>query len=199
MFPLRLLITGASGSGTTTLGSAVADRLAVPHADVNDYFWMPTSPPYTTKRPIPDRICLMESVFAPRDSWVLSGSLVDWGGPVVRRLDAVVLLTLDPAIRLGRLKSRETVRYGSTIEPGGANEAAHQEFYAWANGYDDPMFAGRSRAGHEEWLAALTCPVLRLDSQGPVERQLKAVAAWLESDLIGATRRDGVRKPAERD
>ncbi|WP_407341910.1 AAA family ATPase [Pengzhenrongella phosphoraccumulans] len=196
---MRLLITGASGSGTTTLGSAVAERLAVPHADVDDYFWMPTSPPYTTKRPIADRISLMESVFAPRDSWVLSGSLVDWGGPVVRRLDAVVLLTLDPAIRLCRLKSRETVRYGSTIEPGGANEAAHQEFYAWASGYDDPKFAGHSRAGHEEWLSALTCPVLRLDAQGPVKRQLEAVRAWLESDLIGATPRDGVRRRAERD
>jgi len=180
----RLLITGASGSGTTTLGGAVADHLAVPHADVDDYFWVPTSPPYTTKRPVPDRLSLMEAIFAPRDSWVLSGSLVDWGGPVVRRLDAVVLLTLDPAVRLGRLTARETVRYGATIERGGLHAAAHREFLAWASGYDDPEFDGRSRAGHEAWLAGLACPVLRLDGQGPVASQVEAVARWLASELF---------------
>lgn len=34
----RILIMGASGSGTTTLASALADRWAVPHADADDYF-----------------------------------------------------------------------------------------------------------------------------------------------------------------
>jgi adenylate kinase family enzyme len=47
----RLLITGASGCGTTTLGRAVADRWGVPHADVDDYFWRPTSPPFVQKAP----------------------------------------------------------------------------------------------------------------------------------------------------
>ena len=135
----------------------------------------------------------------PRDSWILSGSLVDWGGSIVGRLDAVVILTLDPTIRLGRLKSRETVRYGTTIERGGPNEAAHREFYAWASGYDDPEFAGRSRAGHEEWLAGLSCPVLRLDSQESVARQLEAVTTWLESGPLDGLDAPSSGEPSRRD
>ena len=47
MTPCHLHITGASGSGTTTLGRALASAWAVPHADTDDYFWVPTTPPYT--------------------------------------------------------------------------------------------------------------------------------------------------------
>ena len=76
MTPCRLLVTGASGSGTTTLGRALATDWAVPHADVDDYFWLPTSPAYVDKRPVDDRLRLMAEVFlgatrasSPVPSW----------------------------------------------------------------------------------------------------------------------------------
>ena len=175
----RLLITGASGAGTTALGRALADRWSVPHADVDDYFWVPTSPPYTEKRPVDERLSLMNALFLPRDSWVLSGSLMEWGDSLIKRFSAVVFLTLDPSIRMDRLKERETARYGSEF-----NEAAHREFFDWARGYDDAEFSGRSRARHEAWLALLPCPVFRLDSAEPVPRLLDAVTGWLNSGTV---------------
>jgi hypothetical protein len=69
----------------------VADAWAVPHADVDDYFWLPTDPPYVDQRPEAERLALMEQVFLPRDAWVLSGSMMGWGDSVVARCDAVVL------------------------------------------------------------------------------------------------------------
>jgi hypothetical protein len=54
-----------------------ADHWAVPHADADDYFWVPTVPPYVVKRPEPERVPLMEALFVPRDAWVLSGSLIE--------------------------------------------------------------------------------------------------------------------------
>jgi hypothetical protein len=42
----RIHIFGASGSGTTTLGAAIADRYGYAHLDVDQYFWMPTDPPF---------------------------------------------------------------------------------------------------------------------------------------------------------
>lgn len=171
----RLHVTGASGSGTTTLARAIADAWAVPHAEADDYFWLPTDPPYASKRPEAERVALMEQVFVSREAWVLSGSMLGWGETVVARCDAVVFLTLDPAERLRRLEARERVRR----ERGQADAEALSTFVTWARGYDDPSFDGRSRAGHEQWLAGLTCPILRLDSSRPRDALRDEVLTWV--------------------
>lgn len=170
----RLHVLGASGSGVTTLGRALADRWSVPHADADDYFWVPTVPPYVTKRPVPERLRLMSTMFVPRGAWVLSGSMVGWGEEVVEACDALVFLTLDPAERLRRLEQREELRRGSEAYDAEASAA----FLAWARGYDDPTFDGRSRAGHEAWLAERRQPVLRLDSAQEPAALVEEVLRW---------------------
>ncbi|WP_373692813.1 P-loop NTPase family protein [Agromyces silvae] len=165
---------GASGSGTTTLARALADHWAVPHADADDYFWTPSIPPYVTKRPQSARLTLMREVFVPREAWVLSGSMLGWGEAIVADCDAVVFLTLDQTERLRRLEAREAQRRsGEAID-----EAAWGAFMAWASSYDDPEFTGRSRAGHEAWLAQLEQPVLRLDSSRSPAELRDAVLTW---------------------
>ena len=62
----RVHILGASGSGTTTLAQALGAQLGCRHHDVDDYFWLPTSPAYVEKRPAEDRLRLMEEVFLGR-------------------------------------------------------------------------------------------------------------------------------------
>lgn len=171
----RLHITGASGSGSTTLARAVATAWSVPHADSDDYFWLPTDPPYVAKRPAAERLALMEAVFLPREAWVLSGSVMGWGDSLVPRFDAIVLLTIAPEARLARLQAREAARYAGT-DRSAQDLARHQEFLEWAAGYDDPAFDGRSRVSHERWLSTVPCPVLRLDSGRPLDELTSAVA-----------------------
>ena len=175
--PCRLLVTGASGAGTTTLAGAVARAWSVPHADVDDYFWLPTSPPYVEQRSAAERLALMRALFAPRPAWVLSGSVVGWGDALLDAVDAVVLLTLDPDVRMERLREREARRRGGAVPTEGAAGEAHRAFMTWAAGYDDPHHAGRSRVQHERWLAGASCPVLRLDGSEPVGSLVAAVEA----------------------
>lgn len=165
---------GASGSGTTTLARALADLWAVPHADADDYFWLPSNPPYVEKRPEDERAALMRDVFVPREAWVLSGSMLGWGEAVVAECDAVIFLSLDPVERLRRLEEREVRRRAGLKY----DSAAWHEFLDWAKSYDDPAFTGRSRAGHETWLVGVGKPVLRLDSSAPVEELLQSVTEW---------------------
>jgi adenylate kinase family enzyme len=82
----RIHVTGASGSGVTTLGRAVSDRLALPHHDSDDYLWLPTTPPYRQLRETAERLRLMREMFLPRVDWVLSGAVAGWG----RRVDSAV-------------------------------------------------------------------------------------------------------------
>jgi len=46
----RILITGASGSGTTTLGRSIALHLGCAFYDADDYYWVPTEPPFRCKQ-----------------------------------------------------------------------------------------------------------------------------------------------------
>ena len=72
-------IFGASGSGTTTLGEKISEELGYKLMDTDDYFWMPTEPKFTLKRPLEERVKLMMRDINNAENVVISGSLVDWG------------------------------------------------------------------------------------------------------------------------
>ena len=178
----RLHIFGASGSGATSLGRALASDWSVPCHDTDDYYWLPTEPPFTEKRPIPERLELMERLFLPRSAWVLAGSLFSWSAPLIPYFDAVVFVSLDNDVRLERLRTREVARYGlENTKPGGAYHDKLHQFLAWANRYEDPNFEGRSRKRHEAWLSTLSCPIIRVESRAPVDQLVQTVNSALLS------------------
>jgi adenylate kinase family enzyme len=177
----RIHVTGASGSGVTTLGRALADALALPCHDTDDYFWLPTVPPYRTQRSIGDRLRLMDEMFLARADWVLSGGLEDWGDPVVPLFDLVVFLRVPTDVRIARLRVREAQHFGGdVVGPGGWRHAETEEFIEWASHYDDGSREGRHLARHQAWLATLACPVLRLDGQRPTADLVREVASVLD-------------------
>ena len=59
--------------------------------------------------------------------------------------------------------------------------ATHTEFMSWAAAYDDGGMEMRSRRRHEAWLAALPCPVLRLEGEAPLEESLARVTDRLQT------------------
>ncbi|MBR9650672.1 AAA family ATPase [Thalassovita aquimarina] len=170
----RIYITGASGAGVTTLGQGLARALNLPHADVDDSYWLPTDPPFTQKRRVNDRLTLLRRALE-HDGWVLSGSFDRWGDPLLSQVDLVLFVTAPTGIRLARLRARERARFGDRIEEGGDMAAIHAGFMAWAARYDDPGFSGRNRGRHEDWLQSLRYPVLRIDGTRPTEEQVKTV------------------------
>lgn len=156
----RIHVLGASGAGVTTLGRALADALGTPHHDTDDYYWLPTTPPYRDRRDIPDRLRLMREMFLDRSDWVLSGSLDDWGRPVHALFDLVAFVYVPTEIRLRRLRDREARR--------GWRDQETDDFIEWASHYDDGTREGRNLPRHSAWLETLPCPVLRLDGRRPV-------------------------------
>ena len=177
--PHRVHVFGASGSGTTTLGAAVASALGVPFLDADAYYWVATDPPFTTKRPPAERVVAIERDVAGRADWVLSGSLCSWGDPLVPRFTLAVFLHLEPEVRMARLAERERARYGPRVLPGGDLHGHHVAFMDWARSYDHARAPVRSLDLHERWMARLPCPVLRLDARPPVEALREAVVARL--------------------
>jgi adenylate kinase family enzyme len=165
----RIHVTGASGSGVTSLGRASADALAVPHHDTDDYFWRPTVPPYREQREVSERLRLMRKMFVPRADWVLSGGLDGWGDKIIPHFDLVIFLATPHELRMQRLRAREAAHFGAdAVAPGGWRHEETESFIEWASHYEDGTRKGRNLARHQAWLARLPCPVLRLDGSRPL-------------------------------
>jgi len=179
----RIHILGASGSGTTTLARALADRLGHAQLDTDDFFWHPTDPPYQRSREAGERLDLLRDALAPHAAWVLSGSLCGWGDPLIPLFDLVIYLRLPADIRVERLRAREATRFGEAIAPGGRLHQGHEKFIAWAASYDGGDLSTRSRMRHGGWLAGLPCSVLRIEGDHTTERRVAMVI-----DAIGGAR-----------
>ena len=165
----RIHIFGASGSGTTTLGSALSNELGIPHLDTDNYYWKKTDPPFIEKNPPIQRVEMIRFDTRNVDSWVLSGSICSWGDKILGDFTHAVFLHVDPSIRMQRLYDREHERHGNRIAPGADMHQQHIEFMAWAESYDTAKAPIRSFALHESWIKNLSCPVQRLDSNQPIE------------------------------
>ncbi|MGU3577283.1 adenylate kinase, partial [Brucellaceae bacterium C25G] len=139
----------------------------IQHIDVDDYYWLPTDPPFTIKRPPEDRVKLIQESLG-NDGWVLTGSFDGWGDVLIHNVDLIVFVDTATSIRMDRLISREKKRHGDRILPGGDMFEIHIAFREWASKYDDPDFSGRNRSRHHEWLSHQNAPVLQLDGASPV-------------------------------
>ncbi|MBN2238824.1 MAG: hypothetical protein JW712_03540 [Dehalococcoidales bacterium] len=160
----RIHLFGASGSGTTTLGISLAERLGVPHLDTDDFFWIRTEIPYTAQRPPDERAALLRKKLSETEGWVLSGSLCGWGDFSIPLFTLAVFLRIPQDIRIARLNKRETETFGvEALAPGGWFHENHLAFLEYALSYDTAGPETRSRAMHEQWIKTLPCECLRFE------------------------------------
>jgi Adenylate kinase and related kinases len=172
---MKIHLLGPSGSGTSTLGRLLAEAYGCPWLDSDDFFWIPTDPPFTTIRPKADRSALLAATLAGLDSWVLSGSAMGWADFIRDGLDLVVYKYVEPAERLRRLRAREAARFGDRIGPGGDMREKHLEFIAWAMRYEGGGMDLRSAASEAAWMEGLPCRILRLEGARSPEEECELV------------------------
>lgn len=80
----RINIVGAPGSGTSTLGRALAARLGHVFTDADDFYWKPTTPPFQQKLAPELRVSSLLDDMAKRHASVVAGSIcpafLAWAG-----------------------------------------------------------------------------------------------------------------------
>ena len=170
-----LHIFGASGSGTTTLGKKISEELGYRHMDTDDYYWLPTDPKFTQKRPVQERIALMKRDIEEAENVVLSGALAGWGDPLIPLFTLAVRIELPQDIRIERLRQREKARFGSRIDPGGDMYEQHLAFIEWAKTYDTGGMEHRSKMRHDAWEKTLPCEIVYLNGADTLENSFGAV------------------------
>lgn len=153
----RIHILGAAGSGTSTLGRLLESEYQFKQLDTDDYYWLPTNPPFITPRERTERINLLRNDILQNERCVISGSLCGWGDVFIPLFDLVIRVVTPTDIRIQRIEQRELKHFGERILPGGDMYEEHQKFIVWASQYDTGSIDMRSKALHDEWLMKVPC------------------------------------------
>ncbi|WP_244534404.1 AAA family ATPase [Halomonas caseinilytica] len=151
---MKILVTGAAGSGTSTLGKLLASYIGATFQEADDIYWLPTTPPFQEKRSNDERRAMMAKALNETKRVVVAGSVMSWGREVEDAFDMIVFLTAPAQTRIEKIKHRDIQRFGS-VDP---------KFLEWAAQYDDGEMPGRSLARHRTWLAERSCHVLSIES-----------------------------------
>jgi len=176
--PHGIVIFGASGSGCTTLGRELSQLLNFEHFDTDDYFFIPTDPPFTQERPLRERVDLLCSEI--KSDFILTGCIREWENALDSMLSMGVFVITPTAIRVERLEKREFNRNGERIKSGGDLYARHRKFIEYVSTYDTGGMETRSLAAQQAWANTQTCPVLRVDGARPVSEN----AAWIAEQYL---------------
>ena len=165
------VVTSASGSGGTTFGRAIAERLCVPFHELDALFWQPR---WTESETEAFRARVV-AVVATED-WVIDGSYQSkLGDLVLRNADVVIWLDLPMRVWLPRLVRRTLSRAIRREELWAGNRESLRNTFLSRNSLI--LFTlrhyGRRRRLYPERFASFA--LVRLRSQREVEGFLRSV------------------------
>jgi len=178
---LRIIVFGASGSGTTTLAKTLAKRLNRIYLDADEYYWKKTNPPFQTKLPLKKRNKNLKTDFVKSGKVIVSGSLVTWSDYWNTAFDLGIFLKIPKSLRMERLQNREFERYGSKLKTDREIIKKSNEFLQWAEKYDDESFTGRSINQHKKWIELLDCEIIQIEGDLTNDERLEIVIEKIET------------------
>ena len=167
----RIAVVGTSGNGKTKLARELAERLAVPHVELDALFHGPG----WTETPV-EEFRRLVALATEADGWVVDGNYqTKLGDLVLRRADTVVWLDQPLPLLLWRITRRtiRRVRRGEELWSGN-RESWRGGFFGWESMFvwtiRSHLRHRRTRAG---WLARHpNLRVVRLRSAREVESYL---------------------------
>ena len=169
----RIAVKGGSGSGKSTVAAELAQRLGVPHVELDALHWGPG-----WREPgLEEFRGRVEAALAGLDGWVVDGNYDGkLDGLVLDRADLVVWLDLPLRLKLGRIWRRTRRRVRGREELWNGNRESWRGAF-WGR---DSLFQWTLRMHvryRREWPALLAGrKVARLRSPSEVERFLAGFA-----------------------
>ncbi|MCL2285471.1 MAG: shikimate kinase [Firmicutes bacterium] len=167
---MGIIIFGASGAGSTTLGKEIAERLSYQYLDIDDYLWRwDTEIPLTATRPSEERTKGLMSDIKKYPDFVISGTIFNDRKLFHPLLDLAVFISTPAEVCAERVRIREYARWGKRVLPGGDMYKITRfhgdvnDYIANAQKYETAEVSKFGRKLHEQWITELPCPVIRMD------------------------------------
>lgn len=179
-----IMIIGPSGSGKTTLGRLVADELGYPYFDVDDYIWRKdTKEPYSVMYSRDEKIEGLKRAVLPYEHFVMAGSMSSFHDAFDNMFEMMVLLYVEPDIRVKRVHDRAIERFGNRVLEGGDMYENHMKFLKYNRNYESD--GSPNLKEQKEWMNGLSCIKMELDGTRNLDSNVKAVVEkWLGHEKL---------------
>jgi len=188
---LGIIIFGASGAGSTTLGKEVAQRLNCQYLDIDDYLWCwNTAVPLTVVRTRKERAEHLLEDIKKYPKFVIAGTIFNDRGLFEPFFDLAVFISTPAAVCAERVRAREFARWGERVIPGGDMYKVTRfhgdagDYLATAQGYETANVSKFSRKLHEKWIADMTCPILRIDGMDDFLENADLVVSQFNKEIV---------------
>lgn len=163
---MGILICGLNGSGKSTVGKLLADRLGYLFID-NEELYFPNRDSdysYSSAASKDEAIHLLEEKIKENRDFVFSAVRGDYGDRLISDLDYIVLIEVPREIRLQRVYDRSFSKYGERILSGGDLFEKENEWFSRVGNRPEEYITG--------WIATINCPIVRIDGTLPAEENV---------------------------
>ena len=173
---MGILICGLNGTGKSTLGRMLADRMGYEFIDNEDLYFPKSDPSYTFSDPRSKEevIRLLEERISDHHQFIFASVKGDYGDKLIAALDHVVLIEVPKQIRSQRVRERSYQRFGARILPGGDLYDKESKWFSLTD--------SRPETYVTDWLKTVHCPVIRIDGTLPAEKNMDHIVSVLSDE-----------------
>ena len=173
---MGILICGLNGTGKSTLGRMLADRMGYEFIDNEDLFFPKTDPSYLFSGPRSEEavIRLLEERISANNRFVFAAVRGCYGSTLTASLDHIVLIEVPRQICSQRVRERSYRKFGDRILPGGDLFDKENKWFSLTDSRPDAYVT--------DWLETVDCPVIRIDGTLPVEKNVDYLVSVLSEE-----------------
>lgn len=171
-----ILVCGLNGSGKTTFGMKLADRLKYDFLNDEDYYFFESEIPFSKSRSEEEAKEYIISYLRCHKNVVMIATRGDLSERINSMYDCVIYLSAPAGIRLSRIKERDSKRFGERVLPGGDMYEQQRKFHEFA--------LSRTSEKIEKWLDTLECTVIKLDGTRTVDENVEMIGRLMKDKLF---------------